>query len=99
MVNYQQKASFLFTARNSAFLYRESGVDQDVSLAYPTLLVSFEDYASMSDAKATAHSEKRRAEQPANANAVLVLADGTVFGVTGLAWKTMLLAKSASTHQ
>ena len=33
----------------------------------------------MSDAQATVHSEKRRAEQPANANAILVLADGTVF--------------------
>lgn len=79
MVNYQQKASFLFTARDSAFLYRESGVDQDVSLAYPTLLLSFEDYASMSDATATVPSEKRRVEQPANANAILVLADGTAF--------------------
>ena len=79
MVNSHQKASFLFTSRNTEILYRESGVDQDVSLAYPTLLQSFEDYASMSDAKATVHSEKRRAEQPANADAVLVLADGTVF--------------------
>ena len=78
-MNSKQKASFLFTARDSAFLYRESGVDQDVSLAYPTLLLSFEDYASMSDATATVPSEKRRVEQPANANAILVLADGTVF--------------------
>ena len=34
----------------------------------------------MSDAKATVPSEKRRVEQPANANAILVLADGTVLG-------------------
>ena len=33
----------------------------------------------MSDAKATVPSETRREEQPANANAILVLADGTVF--------------------
>ncbi len=79
MVNSDKKASFLFTSRNTEILYRESGVDQDVSLAYPTLLLSFEDYASMSDAKATVPSEKRRVEQPANANAILVLADGTVF--------------------
>ena len=79
MVNSKKKASFLFTTHDTAILYRESGVDQDVSLAYPTLLLSFEDYASMSDAKATVPSEKRRVEQPANANAILVLADGTVF--------------------
>lgn len=79
MVNSDKKASFLFTSRDTDILYRESGVDQDVSLAYPTLLLSFEDYASMSDAKATVPSEKRRVEQPANANAILVLADGTVF--------------------
>ena len=79
MVNSDKKASFLFTSRDSEILYRESGLDQDVSLAYPTLLLSFEDYASMSDAKATVPSEKRRVEQPANANAILVLADGTVF--------------------
>ena len=79
MVNSDKKASLLFASRDSEILYRESGVDQDVSLAYPTLLLSFEDYASMSDAKATVPSEKRRVEQPANANAILVLADGTVF--------------------
>jgi len=79
MVNSDKKASFLFASRDTEILYRESGVDQDVSLAYPTLLLSFEDYASMSDAKATVPSEKRRVEQPANANAILVLADGTVF--------------------
>ena len=67
-----------------AILYRESGVDRDVSLAYPTLLLSFEDYASMSDAKATVPSEKRRVEQPANANAILVLADGTFFWGHGI---------------
>ena len=78
-MNSDKKASFLFTSRDSEILYRESGLDQDVSLAYPTLLLSFEDYASMSDAKATVPSEKRRVEQPANANAILVLADGTVF--------------------
>ena len=79
MANSKKKASFLFATHTTAILYRESGVDQDVSLAYPTLLLSFEDYASMSDAKATVPSEKRRVEQPANANAILVLADGTVF--------------------
>ena len=99
MVNSKKRQAFYLLPTTTAILYRESGVDQDVSLAYPTLLLSFEDYASMSDAKATVPSEKRRVEQPANANAILVLADGTVFGVTGLAWKTILLAKSASTHQ
>ena len=79
MANSHKKASFLFDSRDTEILYRESGVDQDVSLAYPTLLLSFEDYASMSDAKATVPSEMRRVEQPANANAILVLADGTVF--------------------
>ena len=79
MVNSDKKASFLFASRDTEILYRESGVDQDVSLAYPTLLLSFEDYASMSDATATVPSEKRRVEQPANANAILVLADGTAF--------------------
>ena len=79
MVNSKKKASFLFATHTTAILYRESGVDQDVSLAYPTLLLSFEDYASMSDATATVPSEKRRVEQPANANAILVLADGTAF--------------------
>ena len=78
-MNSIKKASFLFDSRDNEILYRESGVDQDVSLAYPTLLLSFEDYASMSDAKATVPSETRREEQPANANAILVLADGTVF--------------------
>ena len=79
MVNSDKKASFLFASRDTEILYRESGVDQHVSLAYPTLLLSFEDYASMSDATATVPSEKRRVEQPANANAILVLADGTAF--------------------
>lgn len=79
MANSDKKASFLFDSCDTEILYRESGVDQDVSLAYPTLLLSFEDYASMSDAKATVPSETRRVEQPANANAILVLADGTVF--------------------
>ena len=79
MVNSKKKASFLFAIHTTAILYRESGVDQDVSLAYPTLLLSFEDYVSMSDATATVPSEKRRVEQPANANAILVLADGTAF--------------------
>ena len=99
MVNSHQKASFLFISRNTEILYRESGVDQDVSLAYPTLLQSFEDYASMSDAKATVHSEKRRAEQPANADAYWCSRTGPFFGVTGLAQRTILSAKSASIHQ
>ena len=38
----------------------------------------------MSDAKATVPSEKRRVEQPANANAILVLEDGTVFWGHGI---------------
>ena len=38
----------------------------------------------MSDAKATVPSEKRRVEQPASANAILVLADGTVFWGRGV---------------
>ena len=84
MVKSKKKASFLFATHDTAILYRESGVDRDVSLAYPTLLLSFEDYASMSDAKATVPSEKRRVEQPANANAILVLEDGTVFWGHGI---------------
>ena len=84
MVNSKKKASFLFATHTTAILYRESGVDQDVSLAYPTLLLSFEDYASMSDATATVPSEKRRVEQPANANAILVLEDGTVYWGHGI---------------
>tara|TARA_B100001027_G_scaffold149569_1_gene104813 strand:+ start:376 stop:1734 length:1359 start_codon:yes stop_codon:yes gene_type:complete len=84
MVKSKKKASFLFATHDTAILYRESGVDRDVSLAYPTLLLSFEDYASMSDAKATVPSEKRRVEQPANANAILVLADGTFFWGHGI---------------
>ena len=84
MVKCKKKASFLFATHDTAILYRESGVDRDVSLAYPTLLLSFEDYASMSDAKATVPSEKRRVEQPANANAILVLEDGTVFWGHGI---------------
>ena len=84
MVKSKKKASFLFATHDTAILYRESGVDRDVSLAYPTLLLSFEDYASMSDAKATVPSEKRRVEQPANADAILVLADGTVFWGHGI---------------
>ena len=84
MVKSKKKASFLFATHDTAILYRESGVDRDVSLAYPTLLLSFEDYASMSDATATVPSEKRRVEQPANANAILVLEDGTVFWGHGI---------------
>ena len=84
MVKSKKKASFLFATHDTAILYRESGVVRDVSLAYPTLLLSFEDYASMSDAKATVPSEKRRVEQPANANAILVLEDGTVFWGHGI---------------
>ena len=60
-------------------LYNDYRVDQHASLAYPTLLLSLEDYTPMSDAKATVPFEKRHVEQPTGATAVLVLSDGTVF--------------------
>ena len=65
-------------------LYNDYRVDQHASLAYPTLLLSLEDYTPMSDAKATVPFEKRQVEQPTGATAVLVLSDGTVFWGCGV---------------
>ena len=85
-------------ATHDTILYRESGVDRDVSLAYPPCYCHSR-IMHLCRTPNTVPSEKRRVEQPANANAILVLEDGTVYWGHGIGLETILLAKSALTHQ